>query len=222
MVQEIPACDGSIYLCHRCHRSLFQIQFPTMFIKNGLFTDETPTALNLSELESVLIANNILFFKLFKLPKTRWAGMRDKLVNVPINDDDLINTLSTNVTKLLRAPDKASLLPVKLKRKIEYKNFVLKAYIDPTKLVKAVNVLKELGHPGYTNVTIKDTFGDQIEVAIGNLAARNPDDVSNTIKQESKIQAQATKESTGDYSSSDTSDEIEEDEDNVTKYHFRP
>ena len=35
---------------------------------------------------------------------------------------------------------------------------------------------------------------------------------------ESKIQAQATKESTDDYSSSDTSDEIEEDEDNVTKY----
>ena len=91
MVQEIPACDGSIYLCHTCHRSLFQIQFPTMSIKNGLLTDETPTALNLSEL---LIAKNIMFFKLFKLPKTRWAGMRDKLVNVPINDDDLINTLS--------------------------------------------------------------------------------------------------------------------------------
>lgn len=50
--------------------------------------------------------------------------MRDKLVNVPINDNDLINTLS-NVTKLPRAPDKAGLLPVKLKRKIEYKNFVL-------------------------------------------------------------------------------------------------
>ena len=199
MVQEIPACDGSIYLCHTCHRSLFQIQFPTMSIKNGLFTDETPTALNLSELENVLIAKNILFFKLFKLPKTRWIGMRNKLVNVPINDDDLINTLS-NVTKLPRAPDKAGLLPVKLKRKIEYKNFVLEAHIDPIKLVKAVNVLKELGHPGYTNVTINDNFGDQIEVAIGNLAAGNPDDVSNTIKQEeSKIQAQATKESTDDY-----------------------
>ena len=63
------------------------------------WADETPTALNLSELESVLIAKSILFFKLFKLPKTRWAGMHDKLVNVPINDDDLINTLS-NVTKL--------------------------------------------------------------------------------------------------------------------------
>lgn len=59
MVQEIPAFDGSIYLCHTCHRSLFQIQFPTMSIKNGLFTDKTPTALNLSELESVLIAKNI-------------------------------------------------------------------------------------------------------------------------------------------------------------------
>ena len=138
MVQEIPACDSSIYLRHACHRSLFEIQFPTMSIKNGLFTDET---LNILELESVLIAKNILFFKLFKLPKTRWAGMRDKLVNVPINDDDLINTLS-NVTKLPGAPDKAGLLPVKLKRKIEYKNFVLEAYIDPTKLVKVVNVLK--------------------------------------------------------------------------------
>ena len=87
-------------------------------VSNTISTDESPSALNLSELETVLIVRNILFFKLFKLPKTRWAGMRDKLVNAPINDDDLINTLS-NVTKLPRVPDKAGLLPAKLKRKVE-------------------------------------------------------------------------------------------------------
>ena len=85
-----------------------------------------------------------------------------------------------------------------------------------------VNVLKELGHPGYTNVTINDNFGDQEELATGNSAAGNPDDVNITIRQEnSKIAAKATKESTDDCSSSDASDEIEEDEDNVTKYHFK-
>ena len=104
-----------------------------------------------------------------KLPKTRWAGIRDKLVNVPINDNDLLKTLS-NLTKLPRGPDNGGLLPVKLKRKVEYKNFVLEAYIDPTKLINTVNVLKELGHPGYANVTINEDFAEQVKATMDNLA----------------------------------------------------
>ena len=74
----------AIRVTEACFKYNFQLS-----IKNGLFIDESPSVLNLSELESVLIAKIILFFKLFKLSKTRWAGMRDKLVNVLINDDDL-------------------------------------------------------------------------------------------------------------------------------------
>ncbi|CAB3997307.1 Hypothetical predicted protein [Paramuricea clavata] len=115
MVTEIRATDGQIYLCHTCHRSLYKTKCPSMSTKNGLSIDEIPSVLNLSEMESVLIAKNILFFKLFKLPKTRWAGIRDKLVNVPINDNDLLKTLS-NLTKLPRGPDNAGLLPVKIEK----------------------------------------------------------------------------------------------------------
>ena len=172
MVEEILAFDGGIYLCHTCYNSLSKKKCPTMSLKNGLYIDETPSELNLSELECVLIAKNILFFKLFKLPKSRWTGIRDKVVNVPINDNDLISTLS-NVTKLPRGPDNAGLLPVKLKRKIEYSNFVLESYIDPTKLVKAVGVLKELGHPCYLNVTINERFSEQVKSVIDNVMAGN-------------------------------------------------
>ena len=207
-----------IYLCHTCHRRLCKTQCPARSIKNGLSIDEIPTALTLSELESVLIAKNILFLKLFKLPKTRWAGIRDKLVNVPINDNDLLKTLS-NLTKLPRGPDDAGLLPVKLKRKVDYKNFVFEAYIDPTKLVKAVKMLKELGHPGYADVTINKSFAGQVKSTFDNLTIDGHENSNKTcVQNETKTSENIQDKGNGGlYDANET----DQDEDNISKFKFK-
>ena len=82
----------------------------------------------LSELENNLIAKRILFQKIYQLPLSRIAGCKDKLINIPINNEDIINTIE----HLPRTPSEAGILEIKLKRKLEYKNFHKKEYVDPS------------------------------------------------------------------------------------------
>ena len=66
--------------------------------------------LSLSEMENNLIAKRILFQKIFQLPRSRMAACKDKLVNVPIHDTDIINTFES----LPRTPKEAGLFEIKL------------------------------------------------------------------------------------------------------------
>ena len=146
------------YICLTCNRWLMHKQkIPPLSVKNGLTIENIPCELDLSELSNVLIAKNIIFLKLFKLPKSRWSALKDKIINVPITDDDILKTLS-ELTSLPRLPDQAGLIPVQLKRKVSYKSAVQEAYIDPQKLITAVAKLKELGHPGYTAVNLPNNY----------------------------------------------------------------
>ncbi len=91
---------------------------PPMSTLNGLKLTETDKQikdqqLELTELEGALIAKNILFQKIFQLPKSRWTALKDRVINVPINEDSIMNTLE----QLPRTPKDAGLIGVALKRK---------------------------------------------------------------------------------------------------------
>ena len=73
------------------------------------------------------------------------AGCKDKLINIPVHDKDVINTIQN----LPRTPNEAGLLEIQLKRKMEYNNFHKKQYVNPEKLFKALNFLKRNHHPNY-------------------------------------------------------------------------
>ena len=70
------------------------------------------------------------------------AACKDKLVNIPIYDQDVLNT----VGKLPRTPCEAGLIEVKLKRKLEYSNYHKKQYIDKEKIFNALLFLKAQKH----------------------------------------------------------------------------
>jgi hypothetical protein len=124
--------------------------------------------LKLGELENNLIAKVILFQKVFKLPKSRMAAVKDKIVNIPIGDIDITKTLQC----MPRTPSEAGLIEVKLKRKTEYKNVHQQALIDPNRLYRAVNYLRKSGNPDYqfiddikafeTRCKINDPVGSEI------------------------------------------------------------
>ena len=101
--------------------------------------------LKLTELESNLIAKTILFQKIYQLPKSRMAACKDRLIDIPVNSQDVLNTIDN----IPRTPREAGLLEVKLKRKLQYKNVHQQAYIDPQKIYKALDFLKKKGHPDY-------------------------------------------------------------------------
>ena len=73
------------------------------------------------------------------------AACKDQLINIPINPQDVLNTIQ----HIPRTPREAGLLEVKLKRKQEYTNVHLQSYIDPEKIYKALDFLREMGHPDY-------------------------------------------------------------------------
>jgi hypothetical protein len=120
---------------------------PACSHKNNLhlFATETMEELCLTELENCLIARNILFQKFVQLPKSRWTATKDHIVNIPIFDKDIINTIET----FPRTLDEAGIVPVQLKRKMEYKNTHLEQYVSIKKIFKALKTLKLLGNKYY-------------------------------------------------------------------------
>ena len=105
-----------------------------------------------------MIALNILFQKVFKLPKSRWPAMKDKTINIPINENDVIRTIEA----LPRTPSSAGIIPINLKRKLSFKNAHMTQFISVPKVLKALHTLKILGHPYYQFVKIDDDFVDDL------------------------------------------------------------
>ena len=83
------------YLCKSCKGYLQRGKLPKLCVKNGLQVDQINDDLKLTELEKNLIAKNIIFQKIHKMPKSRWSGTHDRLVNVPVNPEDVLNTIDS-------------------------------------------------------------------------------------------------------------------------------
>ena len=146
------------YLCDTCSRWLKKGKMPPMCYKNGLQIDEIPPELEeINDLEATLIAKNILFMKIFHMPTSRWQKTKDKTVNVPIDDDTILETLN-DVTAFPRLPNEAGLIPIDLKRMKNLKTTHAHSYINPEKMIKAILKLKQLGHPGYTDIKIENKY----------------------------------------------------------------
>ena len=112
---------------------------------NGLKGDKLPKGLKLTELENNLIALNIIFQKVHKMPKSRWNGTHDRLVNIPIGEQDICNTIKS----LPRTPAEGGIISVDLKRKLEYKNSHLKQLIDVKKIYDYLKYLKDTAKNKY-------------------------------------------------------------------------
>ena len=119
----------SSYICLACKKHLKSGKLPPMAAKNGLQIYQHDPEMELTELEGNLIAKRIVFMKIFQLPKSRWTALKDKVINIPVNEDDIVNT----ITSLPRTPNEAGLIEVDLNRKVEYKNSRIKRLINPTK-----------------------------------------------------------------------------------------
>ena len=133
------------YLCKTCISHLKSKRMPPMSVSNKLSLHPQEEDMILTEMEGTLIAKDIIFQKIYQLPKSRWTSLTDKIVNIPINDEDIKNTLEI----LPRTPKAAQLVGVSLKRKLEYKNNHKNQLVNPQKIFDMVTALKESGNPYY-------------------------------------------------------------------------
>ena len=104
-----------------------------------------------------MIALNIPFQKIYRLPKSRWPAMKDKTINIPIHESDIIQT----VQFLPRTPSEAGIVPVNLKRKKSYKNSHKSQYISVPKLFAALESLYKLGNKYYQFVPNIEHFHER-------------------------------------------------------------
>ena len=99
----------------------------------------------LTDGENSMIARNLPFQKFVQLPSSRWTATKDRIVNIPINGADIVKTCAS----LPRTLDEAGIVPIKLKRKMEYKNSHFEQFISINKIFEALKTLKRLGNPHY-------------------------------------------------------------------------
>ena len=154
-----------LIVCHNCLKHIKQGKVPKIHHSNGLWLDKVPEELELKDLEQQLIARTLLFMKVKKLPTTRMKAMFDQVISVPIEQDDVSRTVS----ELPRHPDDAKIVAVKLKRKLEYKNTHIEEFIRPSKCIKAVEKLKEMGNPFYQDINVNEAFMEREEVSVVKL-----------------------------------------------------
>ena len=147
------------YICQTCVRHVRKGKLPPSSVMNGLSlqnTDEELKALNLhlTELESSLIAPRIIFEKILLLPKSRWTQLNDRIINIPITNEAINNTLSL----LPRTPSSAGLIPITLKRRLEYKSSHKSQLVDCDKMFRWIQKAKENNHPYYDDVSCPDSY----------------------------------------------------------------
>ena len=129
---------SGLYICHSCRQTLLKGKMPAMAVQNGLQLTNLDSDLQLTELENNLIAQMINFQYIFQLPKSRWGGTKKQMISVPVSQE----TVQETVNQLPRLPKDAELVPVNLKRKMEYKNSHKTEFINPEKVLKVLQILK--------------------------------------------------------------------------------
>ena len=148
--------DPLLVLCHNCHSKIKSNKIPKINISNGFALDDVPEELRqLTDLEQQLIAKVLLFmkvlpmtkkfkkFKMIQIPK-----IIDRVINVPLHDEDVSKTISS----LPRSLEDAAIVDVQFKRKVDMKNTHHHAFVSPSKLLKALRKLKGLNNPYYIDV----------------------------------------------------------------------
>lgn len=108
--------------CHSCFTTVSK-STPSkprkrkLHVSNGLYLNPVPPELKLTELEQQLIALVQIFMKIKKLPKSMMAAVVDKVINVPMELQDIEKTIHS----LPRPLDEAEIVAIKFSHAITCK-----------------------------------------------------------------------------------------------------
>ncbi|XP_052809481.1 uncharacterized protein LOC128237946 [Mya arenaria] len=131
------SAHGFEWICLTCRSYLKKQRLPLQAQANNLEVPAAPPVLSeLSSLEVRLLCKRYPFMKLVALPKGRQSGIKGSVVNVPVNCEQVCSTLP-------RTPGTAGIIPLKLKRKQQYKGYVKFQYIRPEKIMLALRWLQK-------------------------------------------------------------------------------
>ena len=129
---------GLEWICKTCNNYLKKEKVPPQCVSNKLEVADVPDELkDLTELEARLLAQQSPFMKILALPRGKQAGIKGAVVNVPVIAEKVCKSLP-------RTPSQAGIIPLKLKRKIQYKSHVVYQNIRPGMVQAALGKLKTI------------------------------------------------------------------------------
>ena len=129
---------GLEWICKTCNNYLKKEKVPPQCVSNKLEVADVPDELkDLTELEARLLAQRYPFMKILALPRGKQAGIKGAVVNVPVIAEKVCKSLP-------RTPSQAGIIPLKLKRKIQYKSHVAYQNIRPGMVQAALGKLKTI------------------------------------------------------------------------------
>ena len=145
---------SNTWICFTCHNNIRKDITPRLSRANKFLLCPVPQELSeLNILERHLIAPVIPFMKLVPLYKGCQKGIHGQVVCVKADVDKTAKSLP-------RLANDDSIVRVKLKRKLKYKNHVLFKQVSPSKIRLALNLLKE-SNPLFEDIAINC---DQLDV----------------------------------------------------------
>ena len=125
------------WICKTCQNHLKKGNIPPQAQVNNMALHQEPCILDeLTDFESRLLAKRIPFMKITALPRGRQRGIIGSVINVPSDVDQTCELLP-------RTPVSSGIIPVKLKRKQEYKAHVFYEHVRPNKVLEAFQWLKK-------------------------------------------------------------------------------
>ena len=156
---------GERFLCKTCLQYLKnKKRLPPCSVMNGLQLHETDQQLReqnlmLTNLEAAMVTPVIPFQIITPLPKSLWGNLHNTSILVPVEADTITDTLG----KMPRTPSGSGLIPIKFKRKVSYENNHYKQRVDPRKLFRFVQKMKDNKNPLYKDVGEEPTDADILE-----------------------------------------------------------
>ena len=123
---------------------------------------------------------NLIFHKIFTLPRSRWTGLTGKVINVPITSQAINQTL----VQLPRTPTSAGLISLTFKRMKEMKNNHKKQLINQDKIFRMLQKLKKSGSPYHQTILTPEEFKDECQRhdEIGYQLIYGKDDLDNDME----------------------------------------
>ena len=154
---------------------------PAQAKANNLELEDIPAELSdLNVLGKRLISLQIPFMKMVALPRRKQQAIHVPAVNVP-------TSLAPVCTLLPRLPSQVQLVALKLKRKLSYRGHYMYDYVQPAKVLVALQWLIA-NNPLYRDVLIKDNWqhvavqddGDLLQAFLDQESIHSPKDSSLT------------------------------------------
>ena len=124
------------WICNTCYNAIKQNRIPALWKGNGATFPKLPECLELTNLEERLAAARIPLMQLQQLPRGGQLSIHGNVVNLPTNMTSTVSCLPRNITD-------EQTIPLKLKRKLQYRQHFQFQTVRPNRIISVVKWLVE-------------------------------------------------------------------------------